>query len=112
MGKSLLFDARSRMPVPATELFSWHAREGAFERLMPPWEAAELVERTGEWPPGGRPAGDADEDRTCATDLGGSAQKVRGGLALPGRAGVRPLRKLGPHPPDVARAPCRLGAGG
>jgi uncharacterized protein (TIGR01777 family) len=47
MGKSLLFDARSRMPVPATEVFAWHAREGALERLTPPWEKVELVERTG-----------------------------------------------------------------
>ncbi|MDY7229117.1 TIGR01777 family oxidoreductase [Hyalangium rubrum] len=48
MGKSLMFNARSRMPVPATELFAWHAREGALERLTPPWESMELVERTGE----------------------------------------------------------------
>ncbi|MFL5349172.1 MAG: TIGR01777 family oxidoreductase [Hyalangium sp.] len=48
MGKSLMFDARSRMPVPASELFAWHTREGALERLMPPWESAELVERSGE----------------------------------------------------------------
>jgi hypothetical protein len=48
MGKSLIFNARSRMPVPATELFAWHTREGAFERLTPPWESVEVVERTGE----------------------------------------------------------------
>ncbi len=48
MGKSSLFNARSRMPVPATELFAWHAREGAFERLSPPWEPMEVLERTGE----------------------------------------------------------------
>ncbi|XXF79592.1 TIGR01777 family oxidoreductase [Myxococcaceae bacterium GXIMD 01537] len=48
MGKSLMFNARSRMPAPATELFSWHAREGAFERLQPPWDSVEVLERTGE----------------------------------------------------------------
>jgi uncharacterized protein len=48
MGKSLAFNARSRMPVPATELFTWHTREGAFERLTPPWESVEVVERSGE----------------------------------------------------------------
>ncbi|WP_224241598.1 TIGR01777 family oxidoreductase [Hyalangium gracile] len=48
MGKSLMFDARSRMPVPASELFSWHAREGAFERLTPPWETTEVLERSGD----------------------------------------------------------------
>ena len=47
MGKSLMFSARSRMPVQATELFAWHTREGAFERLSPPWEPAEVVERSG-----------------------------------------------------------------
>lgn len=27
----------SAMPVPASTLFAWHARPGAFERLAPPW---------------------------------------------------------------------------
>lgn len=48
MGKSQVFNARSRMAVPATELFTWHTREGAFERLQPPWEAVEVLERSGE----------------------------------------------------------------
>ncbi|ADO70119.1 TIGR01777 family oxidoreductase [Stigmatella aurantiaca] len=48
MGKSRVFDARSRMPVSATELFAWHTREGAFERLTPPWETMEVLERHGE----------------------------------------------------------------
>ncbi|MBN1204428.1 MAG: TIGR01777 family oxidoreductase [Myxococcaceae bacterium] len=48
MGKSLMFNARSRMPVPAAELFAWHTRQGAFERLMPPWETVEVVERSGD----------------------------------------------------------------
>lgn len=33
---------RSLMPVSAEELFAWHARPGAFERLLPPWEHVEL----------------------------------------------------------------------
>jgi ligand-binding SRPBCC domain-containing protein len=33
---------RSLMPVSAEELLAWHARPGAFERLMPPWERIEL----------------------------------------------------------------------
>ncbi len=32
------------MPVPADELLAWHARPGAFERLLPPWENIELVQ--------------------------------------------------------------------
>jgi len=48
MGKSQLFEARSQMPVDAEAVFAWHAREGAFERLQPPWESVEVVERQGE----------------------------------------------------------------
>lgn len=33
---------RSLMPVSAEALFAWHARPGAFERLLPPWEKIEL----------------------------------------------------------------------
>ncbi len=38
---------RTRIDAPAAEVFRWHARPGAFERLLPPWEAVEVVERTG-----------------------------------------------------------------
>jgi uncharacterized protein (TIGR01777 family) len=48
MGKSHVFEARSQMPVSTSELFSWHAREGAFERLSPPWERVDVLERTGD----------------------------------------------------------------
>lgn len=37
----------SLMPVPAGTLYAWHARAGAFERLMPPWERLEIVEKQG-----------------------------------------------------------------
>jgi hypothetical protein len=47
MGKSQLFEARSQMPVGAGEVFAWHAREGAFQRLTPPWEQVEVVEHQG-----------------------------------------------------------------
>ena len=36
------FVQRSLMPASAEELLAWHARPGAFERLMPPWEQIEL----------------------------------------------------------------------
>jgi uncharacterized protein len=42
-----LFEARSEMPVSAAELFRWHARPGAFERLVPPWERVTILESTG-----------------------------------------------------------------
>ena len=46
--------ARSPMPVPARALFDWHARPGAFERLNPPFDPAELLERSGGLAPGAR----------------------------------------------------------
>jgi uncharacterized protein len=35
------------MPVSAAELFNWHARPGAFERLTPGWQPTRVVARTG-----------------------------------------------------------------
>lgn len=32
-----------RLPVDRETAFAWHEREGAFSRLQPPWERAELV---------------------------------------------------------------------
>jgi uncharacterized protein (TIGR01777 family) len=46
--------ARSPMPAPARELFDWHARPGAFERLNPPFEPVEILERSGGVAPGAR----------------------------------------------------------
>lgn len=37
----------SRLEVPAAEAFAWHERPGALERLTPPWERVEVLERTG-----------------------------------------------------------------
>ncbi|HEY9722240.1 MAG TPA: TIGR01777 family oxidoreductase [Oscillatoriaceae cyanobacterium] len=47
---------KSRMPVSAEELYAWHARPGAFERLIPPWEDIRAITRTG---------GLADGAETC-----------------------------------------------
>ncbi|MFZ4430839.1 MAG: TIGR01777 family oxidoreductase [Phycisphaerales bacterium] len=41
------FTRTSVMPAPAADLYAWHARPGAFERLMPPWERLSIVSRTG-----------------------------------------------------------------
>ena len=46
--------ARSPMPVPARELFDWHARHSAFERLNPPFDPVEVLERSGGLAPGAR----------------------------------------------------------
>ncbi len=42
-----LFVARSRIAAPPEHVFRWHERPAALERLMPPWERTEVVERTG-----------------------------------------------------------------
>ena len=42
-----VFRRRSRLEAPADEVFRWHARPGAFERLNPPWDPAEVSSRTG-----------------------------------------------------------------
>jgi len=31
------FTKRSRIAAPASEVFAWHKRPGAFERYNPPW---------------------------------------------------------------------------
>jgi uncharacterized protein (TIGR01777 family) len=43
----------SRLPVSAGEAFAWHQRPGAFERLLPPWERVEVIERRGGLENGG-----------------------------------------------------------
>jgi uncharacterized protein (TIGR01777 family) len=45
---------RSRIPSPAEEVFAWHSRPGAFERLQPPWESVRVLERTGSIQDGDR----------------------------------------------------------
>jgi uncharacterized protein len=41
------YTKRTRIEAPALEVFAWHARPGAFERLTPPWAPVEVVDRTG-----------------------------------------------------------------
>ncbi len=42
-----IVERRVRLPVGAEEAFAWHARPGALERLSPPWERFEVLERRG-----------------------------------------------------------------
>jgi hypothetical protein len=42
-----VFVRRSQLAAPAPEVFRWHARPGAFERLTPPWEHVRVVEKQG-----------------------------------------------------------------
>ncbi len=38
---------RSEMPVSPAELFEWHARPGALQRLLPPWQGVRVISSTG-----------------------------------------------------------------
>ncbi len=51
--KPEIFHKRTRIAAPAQVVFDWHLRDGAFERLSPPWEAMEVVSRTGGIADGG-----------------------------------------------------------
>ncbi len=41
------FVRRVELPVSAAEAFAWHERPGAFERLMPPWQAVRVLHASG-----------------------------------------------------------------
>jgi hypothetical protein len=41
------FVRRSRLDAPADEVYRWHARAGALERLSPPWTQAVVESRSG-----------------------------------------------------------------
>lgn len=41
------FEYTSHVPVSPAEVFKWHSRPGAFERLSPPWMNVRVVERKG-----------------------------------------------------------------
>jgi hypothetical protein len=43
-----IFEWRSVMPAPADEVFSYHARPGAFRRLAPPWQKMRVLEESGD----------------------------------------------------------------
>lgn len=45
---------RTVLPVSVAEAFAWHERPGALERLTPPWEEVEVLEREGGIRDGGR----------------------------------------------------------
>jgi ligand-binding SRPBCC domain-containing protein len=52
--KTELLVHRSRIKAPAAEVYTWHALPHALERLTPPGEHVEVVERTGGIERGGR----------------------------------------------------------
>lgn len=49
-----LFEYHSDYPCTARQLYDWHARFGALERLLPPWERTQIISRQGGIDPGGK----------------------------------------------------------
>lgn len=39
------FQKQLTLPISAKELFQWHEREGAFERLCPPWDPVKVLHK-------------------------------------------------------------------
>ncbi|MFT5701954.1 MAG: hypothetical protein ACI8ZB_004858 [Desulforhopalus sp.] len=54
MSAPTLFEHRSSYPCSAQQLYDWHSRFGALERLLPPWEKTKIVSRQGGIDPGGK----------------------------------------------------------
>jgi uncharacterized protein len=54
VGKTDTFVFTSHFPCSAHDLYTWHSRAGALERLIPPWEKTAVVSRQGGIAPGGR----------------------------------------------------------
>jgi len=48
------FVLRTPLDHPADKVFAWHMRPGALERLIPPWESIDILERSGTPADGGR----------------------------------------------------------
>lgn len=53
MADAKIFSHSSHFPCSAYELYSWHSRDGALERLIPPWENTTVLARQGGIAPGG-----------------------------------------------------------
>ena len=48
-----VFERTQRLPHPPEDVFAWHMRPGALERLLPPWENVRVVGRDGGVADGG-----------------------------------------------------------
>jgi uncharacterized protein len=47
MSSELVVERRTALPASPEEVFAWHARPGALERLIPPWQSLNVLERSG-----------------------------------------------------------------
>lgn len=49
-----VFEFKSEIAAPVRDVFAFHERPDALERLLPPWQDVQLLERTGGLEPGAR----------------------------------------------------------
>ncbi len=49
-----IFNYSSELSCTAEKLYEYHARPGALERLLPPWERTTVIEKIGSLDPGGK----------------------------------------------------------
>lgn len=42
-----VFEHRSTLPFPATDVYAWHTRPGALRRLIAPWSGVEVIDERG-----------------------------------------------------------------
>jgi len=54
MAPSYVAERSTVVPHSVDDVYAWHARPGAFERLTPPWERVEILEQAGGFDDGGR----------------------------------------------------------
>jgi uncharacterized protein (TIGR01777 family) len=47
MSSELVVERRTPLPASPDEVYAWHARPGALERLVPPWQTLSVLERSG-----------------------------------------------------------------
>jgi uncharacterized protein (TIGR01777 family) len=73
-----VFERRTRLDAPAEEVYGWHARPGALERLSPPWDPPLVESRSG---------GIADEGARVVLRVGPLGQRwvAEHYAAVPGR---------------------------
>ena len=48
-----IFELKSFLDHAPEDVFAWHMRPGAVERLMPPWEDVRIIQRSGTIADGG-----------------------------------------------------------
>ena len=96
-----VLERSGHLPFSADEVFRWHERPGALERLTPPWEQVDVLERSGGIEDGGRVVAKIG----CA----GRDHVGRAPPRLPARPPVRRRTGAGPLLPLGASSPLRAG---